>query len=73
MSQKHHIVYKNDHQEDWTVEINGWQHKVVTQLQRMKATHTNYAAVTNFVHAVIHEWQRIRYQIDIMEDRNLNK
>jgi len=69
MTQKHHIQYDPD----WIVELTGWQHKVITHIQRMKPTGKNYAALTNFAHAVMHEWNRIRCQLDTAEDKNLNK
>ena len=68
MKQRHHITYKPA----WIVELTGWQHKVITYIQRLKPTRTNYAAVTNFMHAVCHEWQRLRYQLDEIEKRNEN-
>ena len=68
MKQRHHITYDPA----WTVELNGWQHKVITFIQRMRPTQENYAAVTNFVHALVYEWSRIRCQLDQAEDKNEN-
>ena len=68
MNQTHHIIYDPE----WKVELNGWQHKVITHLQRLKPTNKNYAQVTGFVHAVIYEWNRIRCQLDRIEDKNIN-
>ena len=68
MTQKHHIQYDPE----WIVELDGWQHKVVTHLQRMKPTGKNYAAATNFMHAVVHEWNRIRCRLDREKMDNMN-
>ena len=68
MTQKHHITYKPE----WTVELNGWEHKAISIIQKKKATGKNYAAVTNFLHAVAHEWNRIRCQLDREKEGNLN-
>lgn len=64
--QTHHIIYKNDElgTEDWTVSLNGIQHQTVTAIQRTKATPEKYAALTNFVHAVSYEWNKMRAKLD---------
>ena len=68
MTQKHHITYSPE----WIVPLTGWQHKVITHMQRMKPTETNELKARNFVHAVIYEWQRISAQLAEIEQRNLN-
>jgi len=57
---RHHIVYDPE----WVVEVNYTQHKVLTIIQRTKATPEKYADLTNFVHSVIHEWNRMRMELD---------
>ena len=60
---RHHITYEPE----WIVEINGLQHKTISTIQRTKARPETYAALTNFVHAVIQEWQRMRSELDRQE------
>ena len=48
MTQKHHITYKPE----WTVELTGWEHKIITHIQRRKAGGENYAATANLMHAL---------------------
>jgi hypothetical protein len=57
---RHHITYSPD----WVVEINGIQHRTLMAIQSMKATEENYAKLTNFMHAVAWEWNRIRQELD---------
>lgn len=66
--QRHHITYNPE----WIVELTGWQHKVVTHLQNMKATQENINQVTGFMNAVIYEWQRLHYQYYEAKKGNLN-
>lgn len=66
MKQIHHIVYNKDMPDGgWTVELNGIQHQTLTAIQRMKATPQNYASLTNFLHAVSYEWNKMRQELDI--------
>ena len=59
---KHHILYEPD---EWTVELgNQFFHKICTIVQRMKPTQRNYVVVTNLIHALTHEWSRIRKELD---------
>lgn len=64
MAQKHHITYEPE----WIVELNGWQHKAITTMQRSKATPQNYAKAIGFLHAVMYEVNRMRQQLDV-EDK----
>ena len=64
MIQGHHITYDPD----WVVELNGIQHQTMTAIQRTKATPEAYAALTNFVHAVSYEWNKMRQELDMGED-----
>ena len=68
MKQKHHITYSPE----WIVELNGWQHKVITHIQRLKPTQKNYEQVLGFHHALSHELNRIAYQLYEARKDNLN-
>jgi hypothetical protein len=68
MTQKHHITYDPP----WTVPLNGWQHKVITHLQRLKPTKKNREQVRAFTKAVNYEWLRIESQLDRINERNEN-
>lgn len=65
MRQGHHITYEPE----WIVDINALQHKTLTTIQRTSATPENYANLTNFVHAVLFEWNRMRQQLDIKDNK----
>ena len=69
LTQRHHILYEPE----WIVELTGWQHKVITHIQRLKATENNYQAVGRFLHAVTHEWNRIGFQLAAAREKNINK
>jgi hypothetical protein len=56
----HHICYDPA----WIVDIQYTQHKVITALQRTKATSEKYSDLTNFVHALMFEWNRMRMELD---------
>jgi anaerobic selenocysteine-containing dehydrogenase len=57
---RHHVSYDPE----WIPEITGIQHKTLMSIQRMNATPENYAKLTNFMHAVAYEWNRIRQELD---------
>ena len=66
--QKHHMSYDPE----WIIEINMLQHRTISRIQITKATPQAYADLTNFVHAVTYEWNRMREELDIGGDlRNL--
>lgn len=64
MRQNHHITYEPE----WIVDINALQHKTLTAIQRTKPTPQRYAELTNFLHAVVYEWNRMRQQLDMETD-----
>lgn len=64
MINRHHITYEPE----WIVELNGLQHKTMTTIQRTNASPEKYAALTNFMHAVAHEWNRMRQELDDKQD-----
>ena len=66
--QEHHITYDPK----WTVSINMLQHRTISRIQITKATPQAYADLTNFVHAVTAEHNRMRQELDTGLDlRNL--
>ena len=58
--QFHHIEYDSE----WGVEIGNLMHRCVSRIQQTRATQQQYADVTNFVHAVVAEWNRMRRELD---------
>jgi len=66
--QTHHITYNPE----WTVELTGWQHKVVTHMQRLNPTMENINQATSFLNAVVYEWQRLHFEYAKAKKGNLN-
>jgi hypothetical protein len=62
--QEHHITYRPE----WKVELNMLMHRTISRIQQTKATGQQYADVTNFMHAVAYEWNRMRQELDTGED-----
>jgi hypothetical protein len=56
----HHITY----QPEWTVSLNMHMHRTISRVQITKATPEAYAGVTNFVHALTFEHNRLRQELD---------
>ncbi len=68
--QLHHITYNPE----WTVELNMLQHRTISRIQISHATPQRYADLTNFLHAVTYEWNRMRKELDLGGDlRVLNR
>lgn len=59
--QIHHITYKPE----WKLELQYMMHKTITSIQRTKGTGEQYAILTNFLHALTYEWNRMRQELDI--------
>ena len=59
--QNHHITYEPE----WIVEINMLMHRTISRIQITKATPEAYAGLTNFVHAVNFEHNRMRQELDL--------
>ena len=59
--QNHHIAYEPE----WMLELNMLQHRTISRIQITKATQEKYAELTNFAHAVLFEWNRMRMELDI--------
>jgi hypothetical protein len=58
--QTHHIVYEPD---EWTVKINMLQHRTISRIQVTKATPEKLETVTNFMHALAFEWNRMAREL----------
>ena len=58
--QRHHIKYDPE----WIVELQNYLHRTISIIQRAKPTQARYAMLTNFVHSVVHEWNRYREALD---------
>jgi len=63
--QSHHITYKPD---EWEVDLTNQMHRVISRIQATKATPEQYARVTNFMHSLSHEWNRMRKELDLEKD-----
>ena len=59
--QNHHITYDPE----WVVEVNMLMHRTISRIQITKATPEAYAGLTNFVHAVNFEHNRMRQELDL--------
>jgi len=59
-TQMHHIRYDTD----WKVELTGQQHRVITTIQNTNASPEQYARITNFIHSILEEWNRMRMELD---------
>lgn len=56
----HHISYEPE----VVVSVQQSWHRVVSRIQNTKATPTFYADLTNFVHSVVEEWNRVRKELE---------
>jgi hypothetical protein len=59
--QLHHISYNPE----WKVELTRQMHTVVGTIQGTKASIEQYARISNFIHALTTEWNRIRAELDL--------
>ncbi len=66
--QTHHIEYKPD---EWTVDLPGHMHKVVTIIQRTNPTMERYAVLTGFLHAITYIWNLYRRELDLNDEWNV--
>ena len=60
----HHVFYEPE----WTLEVTAQMHRVLTTFQNTKASPEHYARLTNFMHSVTQEWNRMRLELDIGGD-----
>ena len=58
--QDHHITYAPE----WVVELNMLMHRTISRIQITKATPQAYADLTNFMHSLSYEWNRMRQELD---------
>ena len=63
----HHITYNPA----WTVEIQQYQHRCISIIQRTNPTNENYAILINFLHAL--QWEAVRYRMSLDAGIDLNK
>lgn len=68
--QQHHITYTPV---EWTVDIGMLMHRTISRIQITKATPQQYADLTNFLHAVCYEWNRMRQELDTGQDLRVVK
>ncbi len=69
--QGHHIVYEDSPTsggKEWVLELNMLQHRTISRVQITKATPQAFADLTNFMHAVAYEWNRMRQELDVEVD-----
>lgn len=62
--QKHHITYRPE----WVVELKQSWHRVISRIQITKATEEQYRLLVNFQHAITHECNRMRKELDVGGD-----
>jgi len=67
--QTHHISYKDP---EWTLELQNHMHRCISIIQHTIPTQERYAFLTNFVHALLWEFNRYRAFLDT-EGADLNK
>ena len=58
--QSHHISYATE----WEVDLGMAEHRVISRIQNTRATPEAYARLTNYAHAVMFEWNRMRNELD---------
>ena len=67
--QRHHITYEPE----WTVELTMQMHQCISRIQITKATEEQYARITNYIHSLTMEWNRMRKELDIGGDYRIRK
>lgn len=65
--QQHHISYNPE----WKVELTRQMHTCIGSIQATRASVEQYARVTNFLHAISTEWNRLRTELDIGDGLDL--
>jgi hypothetical protein len=63
--QGHHIRYTP---KEWKVDLHMLWHRAISRIQITRATPEAYMYVTNFLHAVATEWNRMREELDTKQD-----
>lgn len=67
--QQHHISYEPE----WQVELTMQMHRCISRIQITKATTEQYARLTNYIHSLTDEWNRMRKELDIGGDYRVTK
>lgn len=68
----HHVVYIGEYIfPDWELELNAQAHRLITVVQNTKAAEDKYAMLTNLVHALTYEWNRMRMELDCEDEIDL--
>lgn len=67
--QNHHITYEPE----WDVPLGMAMHRVISRVQTTKATMEQYVKLTNYLHAITFEWNRMRSELDIGLDLRIKK
>ena len=67
--QAHHIIYEPE----WMVPLTNQMHRVISRIQNTRATPEQYVKLTNFLHSVAHEWNRMRMELDTGLDLRADK
>ena len=65
----HHITYSPE----WTMELTGQMHRLITVIQNTRASPEQYARITNFMHSLAYEWNRMRMDLDTKQDTRRGK
>ena len=62
----HHIIYADGEKntDEWVISLRKYLHKTISVIQHTKATQEFYADLTNFMHSVVAEWNRVRSELD---------
>lgn len=68
MLQGHHIIYDPE----WVVDLRAYHHKTISVIQHTNSTPQFYADLTNFLHSLVYEWNRVRMELD-REEQNVVK
>lgn len=61
----HHIEYEP---KEWIVELQQSHHRVISRIQHSKAKPDLYYLVTNMMHSLTYEWNRIRKELQVGGD-----
>jgi len=66
--QTHHIQYDTHPLGEWTVDLPWFLHRPMNIMTKWKATPDRYRILINFTHAVMHEVNRMRRELDQESD-----
>lgn len=63
--QGHHVDYEEP---EWKLDVQQSWHRVLSRIQHTKATSPFYMYLTNMVHSLVAEWNRVRRELDTGRD-----